>query len=370
MLVEKAVLILKPPFYLYPFRTTIRTFIQLKAVLVDQQNSSTEASKKFGILMVNLGTPEAPTPKAVRTYLKEFLSDVRVVDAPRIIWWFVLRIILLIRPKPVSEAYASVWTEDGSPLLAISKKQTAALQQKLQLDTGNDIPVELGMTYGNPSILSASMALRAKGVERILILPMYPQFSSSTTAAIYDKLSELLKQCPHLPEMRWIRDFHDHPGYINALAQSIKKQWQNSGQSEKLLMSFHGVPERYTLKGDPYEHQCRKTADLLAAKLELRPEQWQCCFQSRFGREEWVKPYTDFTLKQWGKDGIKSVDVICPAFSADCLETLEEIQVENKEYFVETGGEIFNYIPALNDNPDHIELLSELVQQHTQGWNE
>jgi ferrochelatase len=337
---------------------------------VDQQNSSTATSKKFGILMVNLGTPEAPTPKAVRTYLKEFLSDVRVVDAPRIIWWFVLRIILLIRPKPVSEAYASVWTEDGSPLLAISKKQAAALQQKLQRDTGNDIPVELGMTYGNPSILSASMALRAKGVERILILPMYPQFSSSTTAAIYDKLSELLKQCPHLPEMRWIRDFHDHPGYINALAQSVKKQWQDGGQSEKLLMSFHGVPERYTLKGDPYEHQCRKTADLLAAKLQLQPEQWQCCFQSRFGREEWVKPYTDFTLKQWGKDGINSVDVICPAFSADCLETLEEIQVENKEYFVEAGGEIFNYIPALNDNPDHIELLSELVQQHTQGWNE
>jgi ferrochelatase len=342
----------------------------LKAVLVDQQNSSKAKNKKFGILMVNLGTPEAPTPKAVRTYLKEFLSDVRVVDAPRIIWWFVLRIILLIRPKPVSEAYASVWTEDGSPLLAISKKQAAALQQKLQRDTGNDIPVELGMTYGNPSILSASMALRAKGVERILILPMYPQFSSSTTAAIYDKLSELLKQCPHLPEMRWIRDFHDHPGYINALAQSVKKQWQDGGQSEKLLMSFHGVPERYTLKGDPYEHQCRKTADLLAAKLQLQPEQWQCCFQSRFGREEWVKPYTDFTLKQWGKDGINSVDVICPAFSADCLETLEEIQVENKEYFVEAGGEIFNYIPALNDNPDHIELLSELVQQHTQGWNE
>jgi ferrochelatase len=337
---------------------------------VDQQNSSKAKNKKFGILMVNLGTPEAPTPKAVRTYLKEFLSDVRVVDAPRIIWWFVLRIILLIRPKPVSEAYASVWTEDGSPLLAISKKQAAALQQKLQRDTGNDIPVELGMTYGNPSILSASMALRAKGVERILILPMYPQFSSSTTAAIYDKLSELLKQCPHLPEMRWIRDFHDHPGYINALAQSVKKQWQDGGQSEKLLMSFHGVPERYTLKGDPYEHQCRKTADLLAAKLQLQPEQWQCCFQSRFGREEWVKPYTDFTLKQWGKDGINSVDVICPAFSADCLETLEEIQVENKEYFVEAGGEIFNYIPALNDNPDHIELLSELVQQHTQGWNE
>lgn len=333
-----------------------------------KQDSATDQSKKFGILMVNLGTPEAPTPKAVKAYLKEFLSDVRVVDAPRLIWWFVLRIILLIRPKPVAKAYQSIWTEEGSPLLTISKKQAAALKLQLKQDMGKDIPVELAMTYGNPSILSASNALRSQGVERILMLPMYPQFSSSTTAAIYDKLSNLLKQCPHLPEMRWIRDFHDYPDYIEALANSVKQQWLKTGQSEKLLMSFHGVPERYTTKGDPYERQCRKTADLLAEKLNLEPEQWQCCFQSRFGREEWVKPYTDYTLKQWGADGVKSVDIICPAFSADCLETLEEIQVENKEYFIEAGGEAYNYVPALNDNPDHIEMLSKLVQQHSQGW--
>lgn len=259
--------------------------------------------------------------------------------------------------------------EEGSPLLVISKRQTAAVKARLKQLTDCDIPVELAMTYGNPSILSASNALRTQGVKRILILPMYPQFSSSTTAAIYDKLSDLLKQCPHLPEMRWINDYHNHPDYINALAQSVKQQWQMNGQSEKLLMSFHGVPERYTLKGDPYEHQCRATAKLLSEKLKLKPEQWQCCFQSRFGREEWVKPYTDHTLTQWGKDGIKSVDIICPAFSADCLETLEEIQVENKEYFLEAGGETYNYIPALNDNEDHIEMLSQLVQQHTQGWN-
>jgi len=335
---------------------------------VAKQSNAAKQNKKFAVLMVNLGTPEAPTPKAVKAYLKEFLSDVRVVDAPRIIWWFVLRVILLIRPKPVSEAYKSVWTEDGSPLLVISKKQTAALQIKLKQTTGTDIPVELAMTYGNPSILSASNALRSKGVERILILPMYPQYSSSTTAAIYDKLSDLLKQCPHIPEMRWIRDFHDHPDYINALAHSVEQQWKKNGQSEKLLMSFHGVPERYTAKGDPYEHQCRNTANLLAEKLELTAGQWLCSFQSRFGREEWVKPYTDQTLTQWGKDGIKSVDIICPAFSADCLETLEEIEVENKEYFLDAGGETYNYIPALNDNEDHIEMLSKLVQQHTQGW--
>lgn len=331
-------------------------------------NLTNEPTKKVGILMVNLGTPEAPTPKAVRAYLKEFLSDVRVVDAPRLIWFFVLRVILLIRPKPVSKAYASIWTDEGSPLLAISKKQAAAVQAQLSKLSGKDIPVELAMTYGNPSILSASNNLRSKGVERILILPMYPQFSSSTTAAIYDKLSDLLKQCPHLPEMRWIRDYHDHPAYIAALANSVKQQWEKEGQSEKLLMSFHGVPERYTAKGDPYEHQCRKTADLLAAELELTPEQWLCTFQSRFGREEWVKPYTDKTLMQWGEDGIKSVDVICPAFAADCLETLEEIQVENKEYFLEAGGEKYHYIPALNDNPDHVEMLSQLIIQHTQGW--
>tara|TARA_B100001063_G_scaffold73705_1_gene67905 strand:+ start:77 stop:1138 length:1062 start_codon:yes stop_codon:yes gene_type:complete len=350
------------------FTTTIPTLFSIKENPVDQQDNATQQKKRFGILMVNLGTPEAPTPKAVRAYLKEFLSDVRVVDAPRLIWWFVLRIILLIRPKPVSEAYKSIWTSEGSPLLVISKRQAAAVEARLKEVTGNDIPVELAMTYGNPSILSASNALRSKGVERILILPMYPQFSSSTTAAIYDKLSDLLKRCPHLPEMRWIRDFHDNPDYINALAKSVKTQWEKTGQAEKLLMSFHGVPERYTNKGDPYEHHCRKTADLLAAKLELKPEQWQCCFQSRFGREEWVKPYTDYTLKQWGKDGIKSVDIICPAFSADCLETLEEIQVENKEYFIEAGGESYNYIPALNDNPDHIDMLSKLIIQHSQGW--
>lgn len=336
---------------------------------MDQKNPPTTPTPSFGVLMVNLGTPEAPTPKAVKAYLKEFLSDVRVVDSPRLIWWFILRAILIIRPKSVAKAYQSVWTKDGSPLLAISKKQASAVKSRLKHLTETDIPVELAMTYGNPSIKSASDALRKQGVEQILILPMYPQYSSSTTAAIYDKLSGLLTQCPHLPEMRWIRDYHNHPDYINALASSVKDQWGKNGQSEKLLMSFHGVPERYTAKGDPYEHQCRATADLLAKALNLSSDQWQCCFQSRFGREEWVKPYTDKTLIQWGEEGIKSVDIISPAFSADCLETLEEIKIENKEYFLEAGGESYNYIPALNDNPDHIEMLSQLILKHSQGWS-
>lgn len=322
----------------------------------------------FGVLMVNLGTPEAPTPKAVRAYLKEFLSDVRVVDAPRFIWWFILRVILIIRPKKVAHAYQSVWMTEGSPLLVIARRQEKALTKRLRQDLGEDIPVELAMTYGQPSIESAAQNLRKKGVERILILPLYPQYSSSTTAAIYDKLSDLLKQCPHLPEMRWVRDYHDHDLYISALANSVKKKWNESGQSEKLLMSFHGVPERYTLKGDPYERQCRHTAQLLAQKLQLKEDQWACCFQSRFGREEWVKPYTDYTLKAWAKSGITSVDIISPAFSADCLETLEELQVENRDIFTEAGGKEYHYIPALNDTPDNIELLSSLVQQHSQGW--
>jgi ferrochelatase len=336
---------------------------------VAKQNNITKSDKKFAVLMVNLGTPEAPTPKAVKHFLKEFLSDIRVVDAPRLTWWFILKIILLIRSKPVSKAYQSIWTAGGSPLLVISKQQAKALKQALKQDFQSDIPVELAMTYGNPSIKSGLQNLYQQGIERILILPMYPQYSSSTTAAIYDKLASLLKGQPKIPETRWINDFHDRPGYIAALAQSVRQQWQTAGQSEKLLMSFHGVPERYTSKGDPYEHQCHRTANLLAEELALQPEQWHCCFQSRFGREEWIKPYTDHTLAQWGKAGIKSVDIVCPAFSADCLETLEEIQFENKEVFLDAGGETYNYIPALNDNKEHIEMLSLLVQQHTQGWN-
>ncbi len=330
-----------------------------------------QASKNppaFGVLMVNLGTPEDATPKAVKAYLKEFLSDIRVVDAPRLIWWFILRVILLIRPKPVAKAYQSIWTKDGSPLLVISQNQAKALQEKLKQELNQLVPVELAMTYGKPSIESACLAFRQQGIERIIILPMYPQYSSSTTAAAYDKLSSLLSQCPHLPEMRWIRDYHDNPQYIEALSESVKQHWKKTGRSEKLLMSFHGVPERYTAKGDPYEHQCRKTASLLAENLNLNKEQWECCFQSRFGREEWIKPYTDHTLESWGKAGINSVDIICPAFSADCLETLEEIQVENKEIFLDAGGQIYHYIPALNDNPQHIQLLTNLVKQHSQGW--
>lgn len=327
-----------------------------------------QQTSQWGVMMVNLGTPDAPTPKAVRTYLKEFLSDVRVVDAPRLIWFFVLKVILLIRPKPVSHAYESVWTDEGSPLLVISKRQRSALAEQLQKQYGKKIPVSLAMTYGSPNIEQAAAELRKAGVEKIIFLPMYPQYSSSTTAAVYDRVSDSLKACPHLPEMRWIRDYHDEPGYIAALAASIREHWARNGKAQKLMMSFHGVPKRYTLKGDPYEFHCHKTAELLAQALELGKEEWICSFQSRFGREEWLKPYTDETLKEWASTGVDSVDVVCPAFSADCLETLEEIQVENRDYFLEAGGKEYRYIPALNDRADHIQALADLVERHTQGW--
>ena len=322
-----------------------------------------EPVKKTGVLLVNLGTPEAPTPKAVKRYLKEFLSDVRVVDAPRLVWWFVLKVILLIRPKPVAKAYAEIWWPDGSPLMVISKRQQAALQQALKAETGQDIPVALAMTYGQPSMEHAAQALRKQGVESIIVLPLYPQNSSSTTAAVFDRLATALKPCPHMPELTFINDYHNHPDYITALANSVKQHWQQHGQGQKLLMSFHGIPQRYEDKGDPYPKQCRTTAKLLAEQLGLSDDQWLCSFQSRFGREEWVKPYTDETLKEWGANGVESVNVISPAFAADCLETLEELKEENREYFLHAGGKDYSYVPALNDNADHIKLLVNLVKK-------
>ena len=327
---------------------------------------------QVAVIIVNLGTPTAPTRKAVRHYLKEFLSDIRVVDAPRLLWFFLLKAILLIRPRTVAKAYQSVWSKDGSPLLAISKQQAKALQQHLndQPDTLDQpsIHVELAMTYGQPSIEQALESIQQQNIERTLILPLYPQYSSSTTAAVFDKVARLLAHQPRLPELRWINHYHDDPGYIRALADSVRQHWLQHEPSEKLLMSFHGIPKRYTLKGDPYEQHCHSTAKHLAAELGLEDDRWLCTFQSRFGREEWLKPYTDKTLQAWGQQGIQSVDVICPAFSADCLETLEEIKVENKEHFIQAGGQSYHYIDALNDRPEHIEALAKLIQQHTRHW--
>ncbi len=328
-------------------------------------------SESLGVLIVNLGTPDEPTTKAVRRYLKEFLSDGRVVEIPKVIWWCILNgIILRTRPAKSAKLYASVWEDAGSPLLKYGKLQQQALQAEMNVRVNAPVHVELAMRYGNPSILQGLRNLRAKGARRLLVLPLYPQYSAATTATTYDAVSKEMKRWRWLPEIRFVNQYHDNPKYIEALANSVKKHWAEHGQNEKLVMSFHGLPRRNLELGDPYHCQCHKTGRLLAEALELNPEQWLVTFQSRFGRAEWLKPYTDKTLEALAKDGVKGVDVVCPGFSSDCLETLEEIAGENREVFEEAGGEKYTYIPALNDEPEHIHVLADLVQQHTQGWPE
>ncbi|WP_048305987.1 ferrochelatase [Halomonas sp. PR-M31] len=328
------------------------------------------STPRFGVLMANLGTPDAPTPEAVRRYLAEFLWDERVVDVSRPLWWLILNgVILRFRPRKVAKGYAAVWEEGGSPLLVFGRRQQQALKTRLAERLGEDIPVELAMTYGKPSMEEAGLRLRDAGVERILVLPLYPQFSRSTTAAVFDRLAKALKPCPHLPELRFIRDYHDHPAYIEALANSVREHWQqHGGRRGRLMMSYHGIPQRYADTGDPYPRHCETTSRLLAEALGLQEGEWQMTYQSRFGREEWLKPYTDHTLMALPEQGVEHVDIMSPAFSSDCLETLEELEVENRDNFMKAGGKTYRYIPALNDRDDHIALFVSLVEQHTQGW--
>jgi len=315
-----------------------------------------------GILVTNLGTPDAPTTKAVRAYLKEFLWDPRVVEQPRWLWWLVLNIVILnIRPAKSAAAYRKVWTDEGSPLLAIGQKQRQKLDQVLHDKLGDGVHVELAMRYGNPSIKAGLEALRAKNCRKIIVLPLYPQYSATTTASTFDAVSDVLKTWRRVPELQMIDSYHDHPAYINALAQSIQQYWQEHGKPERLLMSYHGIPERYFNSGDPYPCHCQKTARLLREQLDLNEDTGFVAFQSRFGREPWLQPYTDATLKSWAAEGVKSVDIVCPGFSADCLETIEEVGMENRDYFIEAGGEQYRYIPALNDANAHIKALAEII---------
>jgi len=329
------------------------------------------AQEKLGILLVNLGSPDAPTPSAVRRYLAQFLSDPRVIEANRFLWWFALHgIILRIRPSRAAKAYKKVWTDNGSPLVHISKLQTRAIQKTLEARFRGHVIADLAMTYGNPSIESGLEGLRKAGARRLLILPLYPQYSATTTGAVFDEVTRVLQGWRWLPDLRMINHYHDHPEYIEALANSIKKQWQENDRGELLLFSFHGIPVRYINNGDPYFCHCQKTARLVADKLALNPSEWKVVFQSRFGREPWLEPYCSVTLQELPKSGIKSVDVVCPGFAADCLETLEEIQLENKTLFIEAGGETFNYIPCLNDSKEHIDALCEVLTAHMFGWPE
>lgn len=322
-----------------------------------------------GVLLTNLGTPNAPTPKAVRRYLAEFLGDPRVVEAPRWLWLPLLYgVILAIRPRRSAAAYAKVWSDDGSPLLAIARRQSRALQQRLDRAPRRPVQVALAMRYGEPSLAQGLDELRAAGAERILLLPMYPQYSATTTATTFDRVAEILRGWRLQPALRTITHYHDEPAYIRVLADSVRRYWNTHGRGERLMLSFHGIPKRYVKNGDPYPRDCGLTAQRLAAELKLERGQWKICFQSRFGREPWLQPYTDKTLQAWGREGVKSVDIICPGFSADCLETLEEIAIGNRELFAASGGERLNYIPALNDDPAHIDMLAGLVERELAGW--
>ena len=328
--------------------------------------------EKLGVLMVNLGTPDAPETGAVRRYLRQFLSDPRIIELPRWLWMMILHgVILRVRPAKSAAAYREVWSAtEGSPLLSISKKQALALQTSLQQRFGEDVVVELGMRYGSPSVDQALTALEKQNVRRLLVLPMYPQYSGTTTASVFDEVASRLQRTRWLPELRFVNQYSSEPEYIKALAQSVKDSWQVNGQADLLVTSYHGIPKRYLLNGDPYHCYCHQTTRLLSEELGIERNKALVVFQSRVGREEWLRPYCDETMKKLPGEGVRSIDVLSPAFSADCLETLEEIEGENKEYFMEHGGEHFNYIPCLNDSTAHIDFLTNLVAKHTRGWVE
>ena len=322
-----------------------------------------------GILLTNLGTPTAPTASAIRRYLAEFLWDPRVVEQPRWLWWLVLHgIILRFRPKRVAKAYAEIWTDNGSPLLVISRQQAEQLQTALVPLFAGPVKVALAMRYGEPSIAAGLKALREAGARRILVLPLYPQYSATTTASTLDAVSQELQQWRWIPELRFVNHYHDHPAYIRALVDSIQAAWQTTGRPDKLLFSFHGLPQRYLNAGDPYFCECHKTARLVAEQLQLDATLWETTFQSRFGPEPWLQPYTDHTLENLAKQGTQHVQVICPGFAADCLETLEEINLQNRAIFLTAGGKTFHYIPALNTEPGHIQLIADVIQQHASDW--
>lgn len=322
-----------------------------------------------GILLVNMGTPQAPTAKALRPYLREFLGDPRVIEMNRVLWWSILNFVVLpFRPRRSARLYAKIWTKEGSPLLLNSQKQLQALERSLRDTIRSSVAVELGMRYGKPSIADALEKLRARGLSSLLILPLYPQYSGTTTGSTFDSVVDVLKHWRVIPQFRFIAHYHDHPLYIQSVASCIKEAWQITKQPEKLLMSFHGIPQRYVLSGDPYFSHCMKTGRLIAEALGLQAERYAVCFQSLFGREEWLKPYTNDTLLSWARAGVKSVDVVCPGFTSDCLETIEEIDAEYRELFLNAGGKEFHYIPAVNDDQGFIDALMDIVLENTPGW--
>jgi ferrochelatase len=326
---------------------------------------------RIGVLLINLGTPEAPTAPAVRTYLREFLSDPRVVEIARPLWWLILNLfVLTTRPKASAARYAQVWMDEGSPLKVHTERQTAMLRGYLGERVKFPLVVDYAMRYGQPSIAEKLQKLKAQNCDRILLLPLYPQYSASTTATVFDAAFAALAQMRNMPALRTVRHFHDHTGYINALAQNIRDYWMKNGRPEHLVFSFHGVPRFSLDKGDPYHCECQKTGRLLAEALQLKPEQYQVTFQSRFGRAEWLKPYTAEVLTRLGKQHAGRVDVVCPGFIGDCLETLEEIAIEGKTIYLQAGGREYHYIPCLNERDDWIQTLTDIVLKNLLGWTQ
>ena len=320
---------------------------------------------KTGVLLVNLGTPDAPTAGALRRYLKEFLSDPRVVEIPRLVWMIILHgIILRVRPAKSAKLYESIWTEEGSPLLAISNKQLDKVKQRLTQAYGDNVMVDVAMRYGNPSVSSVLKKMQQNGVNNLVVLPLYPQHAGPTTASAFDAVVKEIQQWRWIPSVHFIGTYHDNPLYIQALANSINEHISEHGKPDKLVLSYHGMPKLFHDNGDPYYCFCAKTTRLLAEQLGFSDDDYVMTFQSRFGKAEWLKPYTDETLAELAKAGNKHVAIISPAFSADCLETLEELEGENREEFMEAGGETYHYIPALNDRDDHIDLLESLVKPY------
>lgn len=324
----------------------------------------TDAAPRTGVLLVNLGTPRAPTPTAVRRYLAQFLHDWRVVDVNRWLWCPLLHgIILPLRSRRVARNYAGIWGADGSPLLARSRSLCARLREALP-----DLDVDLAMTYGEPSVRTVLRAMATRGVRDLLVLPLYPQYSGSTTGAVFDAVTRELQGWRTLPNLRLLRDWHDDRAWIEAIAGRVRAHWQRHGRGERLLLSFHGIPERYAAAGDPYRDQCEAGAASIAAALGLDTTQWALAYQSRFGREPWLQPYTDATLHAWGQAGLGTVDVLCPGFAVDCLETLEEIGKENRAAFIAAGGGDLRYIPALDAGADHVAVLAGLIRRHGHGF--
>lgn len=328
------------------------------------------AGGPVGVLLINLGTPDAPEAGAIRRYLAEFLSDQRVIELPSLFWQLILKgLILPLRPKKLAPRYRGIWLEQGSPLLVWSLAQAEAVGRTLQAG-GARVLIEVGMRYGRPALDEAIEKLRSQGCERLLVVPMYPQYSASTTATAVDAVNKHMARLRDQPELRFIKRFHDESEYIEALAAQVERHWQQHGVPQKLLLSFHGLPRAMVEKGDPYRRDCLETASLLARRLGERGKLVHVAFQSRFGAQQWLEPYTEPTLRAWAREGVTEVDVMCPGFLADCLETLEEIQMECREAFISEGGKRFGFIPCLNDDPQWAQGFAAIIGRHLHGWGE